>query len=241
MTLFEAILKRKSTRAYSNSPLPEETIKEILELSKNTVKLFPSEAYRVEVDSNGKAKGLFVAKAPDYLAFISGETEEALMNAGFVLQQVSLHLTTLGLGSCWLGGAKPTGQGYEGEPPLIMMALGYPEGDYLRDPDGFKRKTLAEISQGSDPRIEYARLAPSATNSQPWYFVSENGFIHLYRKRLGVLKVKVLGRMNQIDMGIALCHLYLASEHLGMPFAYKKLQAADVPPVDGFNYVGSVG
>ncbi len=38
----------------------------------------------------------------------SENTEGYLMNIGFIFQQMDLYLSSIGLGSCWLGMAKPT-------------------------------------------------------------------------------------------------------------------------------------
>jgi len=114
---------------------------------------------------------------------------------------------------------------------VIMLAFGYPKGDQLRhDQKDFSRKALEQIADRLDPRLEPARLAPSAVNSQPWYFTHEGEDIHAYR-----IPNDRLDYMNQIDMGIALAHLYVTNRE-----TFRFFKVEDHPTVAGFNYVGSV-
>lgn len=87
-----------------------------------------------------------------------------------------------------------------------------------------------QITDKADPRLEPARLAPSAVNSQPWYFTREGNAIHVYCTQTGIA-----GYMNRIDMGIALAHLYVANEK-----SFRFLKADKVPEVSGYGYSGSI-
>ena len=84
---------------------------------------------------------------------------------------------------------------------------------------------MEEITDKADPRLEPARLAPSAVNSQPWYFVHDGDSIHVYCEKKG----------SRLDAGIALAHLYVANEET---FCFFK--AEDAPEVSGYGYIGSV-
>ena len=89
----------------------------------------------------------------------------------------------------------------------------------------FKRKPMEQITDKPDPRLEPARLAPSAVNSQPWYFTHEGDIIHAYCSKKG----------SRLDAGIALAHLYVANED-----TFRFFQAENVPDVTGYGYIGSV-
>ena len=109
---------------------------------------------------------------------------------------------------------------------VIMMAFGYPKGDQLRhDGKGFKRKAMEKITDTPDPRLEPARLAPSAVNSQPWYFTHQGDNIHVHCSKTG----------SKLDAGIALAHLYIANE---ATFCF--FREEDVQEVTGYGYIGSV-
>ena len=92
-----------------------------------------------------------------------------------------------------------------------------------------------EIADTPDPRLECVRLAPSATNSQPWYFVHQGEGLHVYQVEQGPLKRMTLGKMNCIDMGIALCHLAVTCQG---EFALQRQE--DAPSVEGYTYIGTV-
>jgi nitroreductase len=117
---------------------------------------------------------------------------------------------------------------------VIFIAFGLPDESQWRSLPEFRRKTLAEISDQEDPRLECARLAPSSTNSQPWYFTHEQNLIHAYCCEAGFLRHKMLGNMNRIDMGIALAHLYLENKET---FRFFATEPANTP--EGYRYTGS--
>lgn len=114
---------------------------------------------------------------------------------------------------------------------LIMLAFGHPKGDQLRhDLKAFKRKPMEQIADQADPRLEPARLAPSAVNSQPWYFTHEGDTLHIYR-----IPNDGLSDMNRIDMGIALAHLYVANEE-----TFRFFKTENPQKVLGYTYTGSI-
>ena len=152
-------------------------------------------------------------------------------------QQLDLYAQSLGLGTCWVGlgsltDAEPVPEGMK---LAVMMAIGIPDGVPERAVDGFKRKPMDEVADQPDGRLEALRLAPSATNSQPWYVTHEGDVLHIWREELGLIKQRTLGRMNKIDMGIGLCHLYVTNPDT---FRFRKVE--NPPKVDGQIYIGTV-
>lgn len=240
MELYDSITKRKSTRKYLPEMLSREQLTEIMAFVAAMKPLHPEIKTRIELAGVADVKGMVSAKSPHYLLLYSENREGYLPNAGFLLQQADLYLSSQGLGSCWLGMAKTTAPDRDGLKYVIMLAFGKAQGDPHRSSiSEFNRRPLSEISSGNDDRLEAVRLAPSATNSQPWYFVCDGGDIHIYRKKLGKLKAAMYGTMNQIDMGIALCHMWLTSEHTNRKFSFS-IQEDMMPPVDGYEWLGTV-
>jgi hypothetical protein len=74
------------------------------------------------------------------------------------------------------------------------MAIGLPDNVPERTAADFKRKPMNELSDQPDDRLEALRLAPSATNSQPWYVTHDGDTLHLYREELGIIKQRTHGR-----------------------------------------------
>ncbi len=62
---------------------------------------------------------------------------------------------------------------------VIMISFGKSD-KMTRDKDSFKRKRLSEISDVEDEILIPARLAPSAMNTQPWYFKHADGGFDVY-------------------------------------------------------------
>ena len=228
----EIIRKRKSIRKYDLTVLDDAVLETVRSQIENVKPLFTDIKFSIEIAN--KTRGPFGIKAPHYLIFTSEEKEGALENIGFVGQQMDLFFSASGLGSCWLGGSKPEEARTPALPFVICMAFGKPAEPLHREPADFNRKSLAEISEGTDGRLEAARLAPSAVNAQNWYFIAENGKIHCYRIKAAPLLGFIYNRLHCIDMGIALCHI--AEESDGFRF----MKVKDAPVRKGRVYTGTV-
>lgn len=63
--------------------------------------------------------------------------------------------------------------------------------------------------------LEMVRLAPSATNKQPWRVVTEKNRVHFYEKRTSGYARETTGDIQKVDLGIALCHFEIAAEERG--------------------------
>ena len=226
MTLNEMIFKRKSCRSFTNVPVDAEMMEQILSFGPKP--LYPQIRVRMDIVSRDKVKCICPWTTPQLITIYSEEAEGYLENIGFLFQQMDLYLQTLGLGVCWLGMGRMnprTAVQVEGMKFIIMLAFGHPRGDQLRhDPKSFRRKSMEQITDKSDPRLEPARLAPSAVNSQPWFFTHEGSTIHVWCSKKG----------SHLDAGIALAHLYVS--HEGSFRFFKANHIADLP---GYDYIGS--
>lgn len=227
MTLNEMIYQRKSCRSFTGKPVDAEEIEKIL--SFDLKPLYPEVNARMDIVGRDHVKCICPWTTPQLITIYSEETEGYLENVGFVFQQMDLYLQTLGLGVCWLGMGKMNPKittEVEGMKFVIMLAFGHPRGDQRRhDLKSFKRKRMDQITDKADPRLESARLAPSAVNSQPWYFTHEGDTIHVYCSKKG----------SRLDIGIALAHLYVANAE-----TFRFFKAENVAEVSGYGYIGSV-
>ena len=71
---------------------------------------------------------------------------------------------------------------------------------------------MDEISDRVDERLIPAQLAPSAANSQTWYFKhNDDGSYDVYRNRRRLNLNNRMVSWNKIDIGIALAHLYVSN------------------------------
>jgi len=232
--LYETIFSRKSVRKYTKDDIEENVLNKIKGFIDNVIPLFEHVGYEIKILGKGEVTNNW---APRYIAIYSEKKNGYLLNAGYLLQQVDLYVQSIGLGSCWIGLARPhpTKNKYGF---IIMLSVGYPLEDKKRELGEFKRKELKEITNFEDAEImEPVRLAPSADNSQPWYYLKTNESIDLYRNKKG-FHALALNHWNQLDMGISLLHFELSLRHHNKKFEYfKKLS---VEKLNGFEYVLSV-
>ena len=227
MTLNEMIFKRKSCRSFTGISVDAATIESVKAFPMKP--LYPEIKVRWDIVPRNQVKCICPWTTPQLITIYSEKAEGCLENIGFLFQQMDLYLQTLGLGVCWLGMGRmnpKTTTEVEGMKFVIMLAFGHPKGDQLRhDGKGFKRKTMEQITDKSDSRLEPARLAPSAVNSQPWYFTHEDDTVHVYCSKKG----------SRLDAGIALAHLYVSNEE-----TFRFLKADHVTDLPGYTYIGSV-
>lgn len=241
--LYDIIFKRRSIRKYDLDSLDIDTINEILTFSRELRPLYAHIQTEIKLVSHKDIRNLLPIKAPHYLIIFSEEKDGYLTNAGFMFQQMDLFLSLKGLGSCWLGMAKPSKEiikhsqlGF-----VIILAFGKPEGELHRKSlSEFKRKPLENITNcvNEEELLEPVRLAPSASNGQPWFIKKDGNRVYIYCVKQNPIKSMIYSKMNKIDIGIAIYHLSLAAEHLGKKVTLiDKKQNLNFEEISGYNYV----
>ena len=202
MNLEDTIYKRQSIRSYDDAPLDNQTLDEIRDFIDNAKELNPNIKWSYEILPTENISTMMRWKAPHYIAIFSEEKENYYQNVGFIFQQVDLFLQSKGIGTCWIGMGNP--KNYENPDKnqkfIIIISLGKPKGNLYRDISQFRRKSLDEISDNADEKLVPAQFAPSASNTQPWYFThNDDGSYDLYRVKLGRLRNRFYKKWNQID------------------------------------------
>ncbi len=191
----------------------------------------------------------FIKGATGYIvSAIYGEPKN-LEDMGYLMEKIILYTTELGIGTCWLGGTF-TKSSFASKMDLqtrelipAVTAIGYPA------PTRSRGEKLTRKKAGSDRRItwdqlffkdtynnpmakntdefnlplEMLRIAPSASNKQPWRVVKKGSKYHFYMHRTEGYKERRLNQwftnadMQPIDMGIAMCHFELSAKELKLP------------------------
>ena len=166
--------------------------------------------------------GAFLVKAPYYLFIASDTIKNYKINCGYLLQQISLYLTAKGIGSCYLGSAKPRKDILAGlkHEYVLALAFGESEQEVYRIAEKAKRLPESdiavyktEVKKPVKTLIRAARLAPSSMNNQPWRFVVYNNRIHVFCKK-NIFLSSVLSEIKLIDIGVCLANLLVAAEEL---------------------------
>lgn len=241
----QSIWTRRSVRTFSPNPIEEAHI-EALDALVESVNLRTGPygtAYRIlhlvtegdegvprKIGTYGVIKG-----QRGYLVGICQDQKEALLDIGHAMEECVLHLTGMGIGTCWLGGTFSRSSIEEmvnpGEDEIIAAVIpyGYPTGRKRIMESMMKRAARSSSrlpfddlfsSFGDDidgpvrECLEAVRQAPSSMNNQPWRAVVDAGKVHLLMNRGGMLKSRLYTRMRHIDMGIAMQHLEAAASEM---------------------------
>ena len=244
MDVLAAIRQRTSVRSYADRAVEAAVLDRLLEHARTAdhVTGVPPRVALVSGVAQTRRVLTFIVGAyglvqnPPHLlvGVLPEESQIARLDLGYVLEEVVLEATGLGLGTCWVTGTYDAGRAGDavgmapGEVAAAVCALGYPtEGGWGRFHSravrrlarGHRRKPLSEIvfsGSWGEPwsadeaapelvaALEQARLAPSAVNLQPWRFIVRRGYVAL-----------ALVRPAPIDGGIVMAHLALASAALG--------------------------
>ncbi|MDO4621092.1 MAG: nitroreductase family protein [Lachnospiraceae bacterium] len=224
MNLYEAIFYRQSVRNYSMTQIAPDLLRRIGNYYSQITPLFPGIETEIGITENPEGKrlltGLFPIQAPYYLTIYTEEREKSEMNAGYIGEQLCLYMTTLGLGTCFIGNAtlRHAPQNRNGLHLVIVIAFGLPKGAMLRRPDEAKRLRVQDLCVYKDQPtrwmtqvIEAARMAPSSENSQPWRFVVVGSRIHIFSKKDGMDRPK---KWAEFNFGVMFSHIAVASEEL---------------------------
>jgi nitroreductase len=247
--LYPQIFKRKSIRDYDLTPLDGADLENIVEKINNLEPLYNDIGVELKIVSQNDVNQRMMKKAPHYIAFFSENKEGYKANVGFMLQQMDLFFSASGWGSCWQGIPKPKKHVLESSDLefVILMAFGRTNIQQLHRTSNleFKRKPLSKISDMETEGdlgelLEAARLAPSATNSQPWFFKGDTHVIHAYVVKPNILRAIMLKKYILIDMGIALYHLKLAAEHFRMTNQIIFDETGSESSPRGYEYVASL-
>jgi len=233
MNLYEAISVRRSIREFEKRGIEESLTDMLNRFTKELQPIFPSVPYEFIFHNMEREKlvkkGKFCVDAPYYISFLTEDTREGQINAGFLMEQVVLFLTCHGIATCYQGNLKFPDSEDAGLKELIVVAAGYSTCYLYRDEKEIKRIPLAkqclfkeEAGKNVRTILKAANLAPSAMNSQPWRFVVYGNRIHIMTKKERFLKKLEKGRF--MDTGIALAHMAVAAEELWMDIEWKVLE-----------------
>lgn len=251
MNTFEAMFSRRSIHHFKQEKLDWEVISDLLEYANKLPMMMEGIAVEFKLVSNIEEKqgfyGPFNVKAPYYLCISSEVKEDYMLNAGYLMQQISLYLNTKGIGTCFLvaypGSNLKATMKYE---YVVALAFGKTSTPLFRNSSEAKRLPESDVvvyKEEVTPDIKQvlcaARLSPSAFNSQPWRFVVYRNRIHIFAKKNHFI-AKALDYNKMIDMGIMMANLLLASEELWVDVTLSKSEALKNKQLQKNEYVCTV-
>ncbi len=219
---YDMIFKRKSVRKFD--PALHISEGELQTIRQQLSALVPLDgsipvAYRlVERAQTANRRGEYC------LLLYSDKSEPALLNAGYLLEQMDLFLAAMDIGVCWLGLGKPDAKQHEGLSYIIMLAFGKCRPEQFRnDVTKAARKPGELLWQGDFDfaGIAAARYAPSSCNMQPWRVQADGQTLTVFRSkdvRSAIMPPPLRPFFNTIDLGIFLYFLELTLQHQQQPF-----------------------
>lgn len=247
----DIIMSRHSVRTYIPEKLSSDLKLKLTDYAGNINGPFNPKV-RLELIDDARVSRLEAGKigtygiikgASSYIAGVVENGDKSLEQLGYCLEKLVLYATSLGLGTCWLGGTFKRNQFSrivnlkENEILPIVTPVGYEankksivESIMRRAAGSDNRKTWNEIffnrnfevsldrkSAGDyELAFEMVRLAPSASNKQPWRIVKQDNYCHFYMLSEKNYS-KALGfNIQKIDMGIAMCHFEMTLLEAGI-------------------------
>lgn len=253
MNMYDIIFSRKSIRSFYQEIIDWEVIEDILKFAHDLPMLAKDIRVEFKLISNIEKKqgfnGPFSIRAPYYISLSSEKKDDYLLNAGYLMQQLSLYIETKGLGTCFLGAARP---GWPLKKTMkydyvIALAFGKSKEPLYRDSFLAKRspeKELVvykeEVSPDIRKMLDAARLAPSAYNGQPWRFVVYKNRIHVFVRK-NPWFAKPLDKLKMIDIGIMLANMLIAAEELWVDVKLLKSDTVMSKSLQNNEYVLTVG
>jgi nitroreductase len=192
-----------------------------------------------------------IRNAPAYILGAVKKSPRALVDFGYCLQGIILEATALGLGTVWLGGffSRPDVRRVlvpdddELVPAAVPVgksadSMSLVERIIRRSAAAKSRKPFSELFFDGElfvplkdpgpwePSLECLRLGPSASNKQPWRIIRVGdpmtAKFRFYLREDKVYNNAIGGiRIQEIDMGIAMCNFETASKSLSLPGEWK--------------------
>ncbi len=197
----------------------------------------------------------FIQNPSGFLIGTIQDSPGALEDFGYQTELIILKATDLGLGTCWLGGTFTKSRFsrlislQNGAYIPSVISLGYPADqkawldrasriyagadrrlswDQLFYAESFDTALTEDEADPYSEPLKMVRLAPSASNKQPWRIIKHSGNWHFYLFRTSNYPVPVFNKLlkladlQRIDMGIAMAHFEWTAQALSLSGKWKR-------------------
>ena len=261
MDMMELVRTRRSVRTFDGKPLRAEDESKLREYMREIENPYgiPVRFLLLDAREHGLSSPVIVGESRYVTAKVDRvpHAEEAY---GYSFEKLVLYAWSLGIGTTWIGGTmkralfERAADVRDSEWMFCVSPLGYPA-EKMSVRESVMRKTIKADERKSAEQLffdgdfstplhtdeknlwdalEMVRLAPSATNSQPWRVVRAGDAFHFYLAHTKGYTAKAGWDMQKIDMGIALCHFMDA---LGGGLV---LADPGIPAAEGTEYIATV-
>lgn len=207
-------------------------------------------------DKTAKKLGTYgiISGANSFIVGILDKSEKDSLEFGYLFEKIILFATDLGLGTCWLGGTfnkssfeknlnlkenefipivSPVGIKKE-KPTILDSFMRTAAGSNKRKPWNelfFEENTTKHLDETTAglyvTPIEMVRLAPSASNKQPWRIIRDKNDFHFFLSRTKGYGVPSYD-LQKNDIGIAKCHFELTAKEVGLKGQWVEIENIDM-------------
>lgn len=232
---------RHSVRSFDGSGISDEAKRHLGEFATRALAYYNANDSRIAIidsdESSAPSTYGFIGGCRSYMVLVSsGHCRHSRTRAAAAMELCVLEATRLGLGTCWIGSTFKRSSFSdacslgEGEEILAIVPCGTAAKPRLRDrlmtavarshsrkapSDLFFEHNLSSPLAATSPlydKLEYLRLAPSSTNSQPWRVIALD-------QQAFDLCSATDNRYTDLDMGIAMAHISVAFSPSEVDFA----------------------
>lgn len=218
-----------------------------------------------ETASNGEKLGTYgvIKGAKTYLGVSVDKSEYGLVAAGYQFENLILIATQMGLGTVWLAATFSRDQ-FESAMSIkkdelfpAISPIGYAADKRsitekvmrktlkadVRKPwkeiffqDSFGNPLTKEAAGVYEKPLEMLRIAPSASNAQPWRVVNKQGFYHFYETHKPNASIEEI-MIKKVDVGIGLSHFHQTALELGLTGKFEKRAETELYAPEDTNYL----
>ena len=273
--LQKAIETRKSIRTFQKEPLNPVDIDKIsgyLNSPENLIGPFGNQfEFELLIESEEREKDQigtygFIKNPQGYIIGTSINETKSLFDYAFVLENIVLYLTAIGIGTCWLGGRfkKQEAMSHlnfkENHIIPAIIPIGYPQ-----DKQRLKERMIKSVLQARKRKPEeqlfyyeafgqplgdraeefrqalhYVRIGPSAQNKQPWRLVFDSNLaqVHFYVTNPLADHPLYMCEPQYLDIGIAYKHFGAGLDETGIS-GELVIDEPKIEKPDGLTYITS--
>ena len=218
-----------------------------------------------DIASNGEKLGTYgvVKGANTYLSLTVDKSEFGLIAAGYQFENLVLIATDMGLATVWLAATFSRAQ-FEKAMDIqkdelfpAISPIGYATGkksiteslmrmtmksdkrkswDEIFFENSFENPLSKKAANEYARPLEMVRVAPSATNAQPWRVVKKQGSYHFFEthKSNASEDEKMI---KKVDLGIALSHFHQTALEHGLTGHFEKRDDIKIDIPEHTNYI----
>ena len=216
-------------------------------------------------ESKGEKLGTYgvIKGAKTFLGLSVDKSEYGLIAAGYQFENLILYATNMGLGTVWLAATFSREQ-FENAMDIkkdelfpAISPIGYVAGKRSvteslmrktmksdkRKPweeiffmDSFEKPLSKEEANEYVNPLEMLRIAPSATNAQPWRVVKKQGAYHFFETHKSNTKEEEI-MIKKVDLGIALSHFHQTALENGLTGNFEKQSELKIDIPENTDYI----